>query len=107
LFLGVMLVMAVLVLRLAQGTPPASSWEGLGRQAYGPSVPVMAATSSDAPGLHETVLIVQPGDTLWGLALTLAPGADPRPIVDRLAERNGGSSLQAGQRLIVPAGLLS
>lgn len=45
--------------------------------------------------------IVQPGDTLWSIAAGIAPGADPRPTVDRLARRNGGASLEAGQRLVL------
>jgi Tfp pilus assembly protein FimV len=44
--------------------------------------------------------LVQPGDTLWSIAASLAPGDDPRPIVDRLREANGGSTLQAGDRLV-------
>jgi hypothetical protein len=45
------------------------------------------------------IYVVEAGDTLWSIAEELAPGSDPRPIVDRLAERAGGSSLRPGQRL--------
>jgi len=47
--------------------------------------------------------VVQPGDTLWSIAHRVAPGQDPRPVVDRLIEANdvqGG--LQAGQELSIP-----
>jgi Tfp pilus assembly protein FimV len=47
--------------------------------------------------------VVQPGDTLWSIARRVAPGQDPRPVVDGLIEANelrGG--LQAGQELSVP-----
>ena len=47
--------------------------------------------------------VVQPGDTLWSIARRVAPGQDPRPVVDRLIEANdvrGG--LQAGQELSIP-----
>ena len=47
--------------------------------------------------------VVEPGDTLWSIARRVAPGRDPRPVVDALVESNdlhGG--LQAGQELSVP-----
>jgi len=47
--------------------------------------------------------VVQPGDTLWSIARQVAPGQDPRPVVDRLIEANdvrGG--LQTGQELSIP-----
>lgn len=43
--------------------------------------------------------VVQPGDTLWSIARSLDPAGDPRPVVDQLADRNGGVALVAGQRL--------
>lgn len=45
------------------------------------------------------VYVVRAGDTLWGIARDLQPEGDIRPLVDLLAERNGGSRLEAGQRL--------
>jgi Tfp pilus assembly protein FimV len=53
-----------------------------------------------APRVH---YVVQPGDTLWSIARRVAPGRDPRPVVDATVEANhlrGG--LQAGQELAVP-----
>jgi hypothetical protein len=47
--------------------------------------------------------VVGPGDTLWSIARRVAPGRDPRPVVDGLIEANdvrGG--LQAGQELSIP-----
>ena len=47
--------------------------------------------------------VVEPGDTLWSIAGRVAPGRDPRPVVDGLIEANdlrGG--LQAGQELSIP-----
>ena len=44
-------------------------------------------------------VVVAPGDTVWSIASTVAPGADPRPIVDAIVAANGGPSLVAGQRL--------
>jgi hypothetical protein len=46
--------------------------------------------------------VVQPGDTLWSIAGRVAPGQDPRPVVDGLIKANdvrGG--LQAGQELSI------
>ncbi|MFT7597732.1 MAG: hypothetical protein ACI8TP_000652 [Acidimicrobiales bacterium] len=108
------IVMAIVVLRVAQGTPPASSWEGLERHAAEQNALAYSAANQGSAGEHmlgqpgqgESLYIVQPGDTLWGLATSLAPDADPRPVVDLLAERNGGSSLQVGQRLVIPAELM-
>ena len=47
--------------------------------------------------------VVEQGDTLWSIARRVAPGRDPRPVVDGLIEVNdvrGG--LQAGQELSIP-----
>ena len=47
--------------------------------------------------------VVEPGDTLWSIARRVAPGRDPRPVVDGLIKANdlrGG--LQAGQELSIP-----
>jgi nucleoid-associated protein YgaU len=46
--------------------------------------------------------IVQPGDTLWSIALRLDPTGDPRTLVDELVQINGGSRLDVGQRLVIP-----
>ena len=49
---------------------------------------------------------VREGDTLWAIAERVAPGADPRPVVDALAAVNGvdAGSLLPGQLLVIPAG---
>lgn len=57
------------------------------------------------PENGEVVHVVQQGETLWAIASELAPGVDPRPLIDRLADRNGGSAIQVGQRLVVPSDL--
>jgi nucleoid-associated protein YgaU len=43
--------------------------------------------------------VVQPGDTLWGIATSLQGEGDVRPLVDELARRVGPGGLQPGQRL--------
>ncbi|MFN8038942.1 MAG: LysM domain-containing protein [Acidimicrobiales bacterium] len=43
--------------------------------------------------------LVQPGDTLWGIARSLQPDGDVRPLVDELSRRVGPHGLQPGQRV--------
>jgi nucleoid-associated protein YgaU len=48
---------------------------------------------------------VRPGDTLWAIARRVGgPGADPRPLVDRIARRNGlnGTVIRPGASILVP-----
>jgi hypothetical protein len=49
--------------------------------------------------------VVQPGESLWAVAKRVAPGHDPRAVIDQIADLNDldTSSLQAGQLLVVPA----
>lgn len=63
----------------------------------------------DPPGAASTVpaagagtLLVQPGETLWSIARDLQPTGDVRALVDELAARNGGATLEAGQHLVLP-----
>ena len=53
-----------------------------------PSLPPSAAQPSSA-------VVVQPGDSLWSVAHRLAPGSDPRPVVDALAAARHGAPLRA------------
>jgi LysM repeat protein len=48
------------------------------------------------------VWVVEPGDTLWGIARQLQPSGDIRPLVDQLSRQLTGGQLQVGQRLIIP-----
>ena len=50
------------------------------------------------------VYVVEPGDTLWDIARSAAPGRDPRAVVHELAETIGGASLQPGQRIVIGGG---
>jgi LysM repeat protein len=72
---------------------------GYGREAA--SSPVM---SGAAPAAAETVTVA-PGDTLWDIASSRYPGADVRQKVFEIEQLNGlsGPSIEAGQRLRVPA----
>ena len=64
----------------------------------------MATAQTEGPA---TVAIsVQPGDTLWGIASAIDPGADPRALIAEIRELNAltSSGLVPGQVLVVPAG---
>jgi nucleoid-associated protein YgaU len=58
-------------------------------------------------GQEKRSYVVQPGDTLWGIASRLAgPQADPRPLVDRMVRTNHVDSglIHVGDVLVVPVG---
>lgn len=62
-----------------------------------------AATSTEAaPAVVHTV--VQPGESLWAVAVRIAPESDPREVIDQIRRMNDlpGSGLQAGQQLLLP-----
>lgn len=48
---------------------------------------------------------VMPGDTLWSIAESIAPGADPRDVIGDITRLNllRGGTLQIGQDLAIPA----
>ena len=46
-----------------------------------------------------------PGDTLWSIASSIAPEADPRDVIGEITRMNllRGGELQVGQELALPA----
>jgi len=62
------------------------------------------ATASGEAGVALEYVLVQPGQTLWGLAVELAPASDPREVIDDLIRFNqlGSADLAAGQQLAIP-----
>jgi len=68
------------------------------------------ATSHSAParGADRSVaqVVVQPGQSLWSVAQTADPNADPQQVMQQIIELNSltGDVIQAGQRLWVPRG---
>jgi hypothetical protein len=64
-------------------------------------------TSQAAPSAgvqHARTVTVQPGESLWAVAVRTAPHADPRLVVQRIVEVNhlSGAAVAAGQQLVVP-----
>jgi hypothetical protein len=50
----------------------------------------------------DRLVVVQPGDTLWSIALRFDPDADPRPVVDELSAARGGAPLVPGETIRWP-----
>jgi hypothetical protein len=69
-------------------------------QATGHSLP------SRGPDRNLTQVVVRPGQSLWSLAESADPNADPRLVMQQIAELNGLTSevIMAGQLLWVPRG---
>ncbi|GAC1327407.1 MAG: hypothetical protein NVSMB13_13660 [Mycobacteriales bacterium] len=66
-------------------------------------VSTSAATAPAKPAVAQTV--VAPGDTLWSIAVRVAPANDPRETVAQLVRLNhlNGVGVVVGQRLLLPA----
>ena len=71
-----------------------------GAWAAGPAAPAHGANRSLAQ------VVVLPGQSLWSVAQTAEPNADPRQVMQQIIELNGlaGDTIQAGTRLWVPRG---
>ncbi len=62
------------------------------------------AVPGSPPLRTERVYVVRSGDSLWSIAGRIEGGADPRALVDAIAERNGidPGSVVPGQTLVIP-----
>jgi Tfp pilus assembly protein FimV len=66
-------------------------------------VPGLARGDGPERPAPRVTYVVEPGDTLWAIAGRVAPGRDPRPVVDGLIEANNlRGGLQVGQELSIP-----
>ena len=74
-------------------------------------IPASAAGSGPASASQPVVLpagvadhfyIVETGDSLWSIARAFAPHRDVRAYVKELDDLNGGTTIQPGQRLVLP-----
>jgi hypothetical protein len=63
------------------------------------------AAQADASGSTTAVVKVEAGQSLWDVAVAIAPNEDPRSTIWTIKALNGfeTSEVQAGQALIVPA----
>jgi hypothetical protein len=61
----------------------------------------LGGSTHEAPGRAPAFaqVIVRPGDSLWSVAERLAPGEDPRPVVDALADARRGAPLLPGETI--------
>lgn len=64
----------------------------------------LASGEAGAPAGTFAEVTVMPGDTLWSIAESVAPEADPRDVIDEIVRLNALSSgsLVAGQSLALP-----
>jgi len=85
----VIVLLAAFLLLVAPGlTRGAGPWRAQSRVAYAE---------------RKVSYTVKSGDTLWSIAQRIAPGRDPRPVVDQLvADNHLRGSLQVGQAIDLP-----
>jgi hypothetical protein len=71
-----------------------------GAQAPSPGAPARSAYQG------MTQIVVQPGQTLWSVAATADPSAQPWTVIQQISDANAlnGTQIQAGQLLWVPKG---
>ena len=64
-----------------------------------------AAAGSSGAGSMFDYVTVQSGESLWQLAETIAPNADPRDVIADIVSLNqlGSTDIEPGQRLAIPA----
>ena len=65
-----------------------------------------AAEGTTAETVGFEYVTIQPGQSLWQLAVSVAPTSDPRDVIAEIVSLNqlSSDSVQAGQRLALPAG---
>lgn len=62
----------------------------------------VASSSSQTTGFEQ--ITVLPGQSLWQIAATVAPGADARDVIAEIEMLNGiAGAIQPGERLAIPA----
>jgi hypothetical protein len=61
------------------------------------------AASRAHPSPHD-VVVVQPGETIWSVAVRIAPHDDPRLVVADIVSLNhlGSAGVEPGEQLVVP-----
>jgi hypothetical protein len=73
--------------------------------AFGFAINGGGAGATGHPGSALHYVTVQGGETLWRLASTIAPSADPRDVIADIVQLNqlSSSDIQSGQRIAIPA----
>jgi hypothetical protein len=63
-----------------------------------------ASAGGATPATHAASVVVQPGDSLWSIAVRARPESDPRDVVGEMKSLNhlSSSDLAVGQRLRLP-----
>ncbi len=90
--------LAVVVLAVALVLVMAQAGAALGGSLAAPERRPAAASGSAASERARST-VVRPGDSLWSVAARLAPGSDPRSVVDALAEARHGTVLVPGETI--------
>lgn len=91
---------SLFVLRAVQGAPAVDA--ATGSVSVGPAQATSVVVA--APG--DQVVVAKAGDSMWSIAVSLDPNADPRPAVAALIDANGGDSVRIGQQIVIPKQLL-
>jgi LysM repeat protein len=70
--------------------------------------PVLGGTigGQEVEAVARSRYVVQPGDTLWSIAVEIAPSEDPRPLVDAISSANAidPTTLAPGRTIVIPTG---
>ncbi len=61
---------------------------------------LVSSERQGAVDAEQTIVVVEPGDTLWSIAKELEPNKDPRIVVDQLTKSRGTSNVYAGEKII-------
>jgi hypothetical protein len=89
--------LVVVALAVALVLVMAKAGAALGGTLASPERRPASAVAPAQSSLRTTV--VRPGDSLWSVAARLAPGVDPRPVVDALASARHGTVLVPGESI--------
>lgn len=67
---------------------------------------VPAVAGSSAADVSFRYVTIEPGQSLWSLAESIAPTVDPRDVIAEITSLNGlsSSSLEPGQQIAIPLG---